>query len=154
VRDIFHNLDPMQDSTRTPREGRLSKKLDRVWERIRRVPHSIRRLPRHDGPGVTEALPSSFRHSYTSPSETDQSGSALSIATRTANDDISHAATFQPRTPPSPTMDGVGESWRHNGQQSSALQSSPRPVAAIFVHAGAGYHSTTNEHTHLRACRE
>jgi len=28
------------------------------------------------------------------------------------------------------------------------------PVAAIFVHAGAGYHSTTNEHIHLSACKE
>jgi hypothetical protein len=28
------------------------------------------------------------------------------------------------------------------------------PVAAIFVHAGAGYHSTTNEHIHLNACSE
>lgn len=25
-------------------------------------------------------------------------------------------------------------------------------VSAIFVHAGAGYHSTTNEHIHLSAC--
>ena len=29
-----------------------------------------------------------------------------------------------------------------------------RPVAAIFIHAGAGYHSTTNEKIHLKACRE
>lgn len=28
------------------------------------------------------------------------------------------------------------------------------PVAAIFVHAGAGYHSTTNEQYHLGACNE
>ncbi|KAH8601445.1 nucleophile aminohydrolase [Bisporella sp. PMI_857] len=27
-------------------------------------------------------------------------------------------------------------------------------VAAIFVHAGAGYHSTTNEHIHLGACND
>lgn len=32
---------------------------------------------------------------------------------------------------------------------------SPRaPVAAIFIHAGAGYHSTTNEKVHLDACAE
>lgn len=31
---------------------------------------------------------------------------------------------------------------------------SPAPVGAIFVHAGAGYHSTTNEHIHLGACAE
>lgn len=28
------------------------------------------------------------------------------------------------------------------------------PISAIFVHAGAGYHSTTNEHIHLGACNE
>jgi hypothetical protein len=27
-------------------------------------------------------------------------------------------------------------------------------MPAIFVHAGAGYHSTTNEHIHLAACNE
>lgn len=29
-----------------------------------------------------------------------------------------------------------------------------RPVAAVFIHAGAGYHSTTNEKIHLEACNE
>ncbi|KAK3490759.1 putative 20S proteasome subunit alpha type 2 [Neurospora hispaniola] len=29
-----------------------------------------------------------------------------------------------------------------------------KPVAAIFVHAGAGYHSVTNEKVHLEACSE
>ncbi|KAL2265516.1 hypothetical protein VTJ83DRAFT_6616 [Remersonia thermophila] len=40
--------------------------------------------------------------------------------------------------------DGVVDSlWRHV---------SKKPVAAIFVHAGAGYHSTANEKFHLEAC--
>ncbi|KAK4644731.1 hypothetical protein QC761_307480 [Podospora bellae-mahoneyi] len=30
----------------------------------------------------------------------------------------------------------------------------PQPVAAIFIHAGAGYHSVANEHVHLSACSE
>ncbi|KAF2971526.1 hypothetical protein GQX73_g2051 [Xylaria multiplex] len=29
-----------------------------------------------------------------------------------------------------------------------------KPVTAIFIHAGAGYHSIANEHHHLGACRE
>jgi taspase (threonine aspartase 1) len=29
-----------------------------------------------------------------------------------------------------------------------------RPVASIFVHAGAGYHSVVNEKVHLHACHE
>jgi taspase (threonine aspartase 1) len=28
------------------------------------------------------------------------------------------------------------------------------PIAAIFIHAGAGYHSTANERVHLEACSE
>ncbi|CAJ2512136.1 Uu.00g077610.m01.CDS01 [Anthostomella pinea] len=28
------------------------------------------------------------------------------------------------------------------------------PVSAVFIHAGAGYHSTANERVHLEACRE
>jgi hypothetical protein len=27
-----------------------------------------------------------------------------------------------------------------------------QPIAAIFIHAGAGYHSTANENIHLQAC--
>lgn len=29
-----------------------------------------------------------------------------------------------------------------------------KPVTAIFIHAGAGYHSTANEEHHLKACSE
>ncbi|KAL2262391.1 hypothetical protein VTK26DRAFT_1479 [Humicola hyalothermophila] len=29
-----------------------------------------------------------------------------------------------------------------------------KPVAAIFIHAGAGYHSATNERVHLQACHD
>jgi len=29
-----------------------------------------------------------------------------------------------------------------------------KPMAAIFIHAGAGYHSLQNEKVHLEACSE
>lgn len=45
-------------------------------------------------------------------------------------------------------MDGIGEKQPELNRQSHP------PVAAIFVHAGAGYHSTTNEKIHLSACAE
>lgn len=45
-------------------------------------------------------------------------------------------------------MDGSGET------QSGWSRQSHHPVAAIFIHAGAGYHSTTNERIHLSACAE
>lgn len=45
------------------------------------------------------------------------------------------------------TMDGSGE-------RRSVRMRAQAPVSAIFVHAGAGYHSQTNEHIHLAACNE
>ena len=47
-------------------------------------------------------------------------------------------------------MDGTAERALRKSQQS---QTRPH-ISAIFVHAGAGYHSTTNEHIHLGACNE
>jgi len=47
----------------------------------------------------------------------------------------------------SPAMDGSNE------RRIAKPQTGPY-VSAIFVHAGAGYHSTTNEHIHLGACNE
>jgi taspase (threonine aspartase 1) len=46
-------------------------------------------------------------------------------------------------------MDGATERMFRKSQLS---QTRPTNVSAIFVHAGAGYHSTTNEHIHLGAC--
>ncbi|KAF7890976.1 uncharacterized protein EAF02_001301 [Botrytis sinoallii] len=47
-----------------------------------------------------------------------------------------------------PIMDGSADTRRPRLAQ-------PQPcVSAIFVHAGAGYHSTTNEHIHLGACND
>ncbi|KAF7928133.1 uncharacterized protein EAE97_009931 [Botrytis byssoidea] len=47
-----------------------------------------------------------------------------------------------------PVMDGSADTRRPRPAQ-------PQPcVSAIFVHAGAGYHSTTNEHIHLGACND
>ncbi|RAL67336.1 hypothetical protein DID88_008096 [Monilinia fructigena] len=48
----------------------------------------------------------------------------------------------------SSAMDGSADTRRPR-----AVQSQPC-VSAIFVHAGAGYHSTTNEHIHLGACND
>lgn len=35
-----------------------------------------------------------------------------------------------------------------------AWNAPPKPVAAVFIHAGAGYHSTHNENVHLAACSD
>ncbi|KAL2069627.1 hypothetical protein VTL71DRAFT_14306 [Oculimacula yallundae] len=55
----------------------------------------------------------------------------------------------QPHMPElSPNMDGATDRLFRRSHQSNQQGN----VAAIFVHAGAGYHSTTNEHIHLGAC--
>lgn len=60
-------------------------------------------------------------------------------------------APIEPSIAPfNPVMDGTGDRLLGRGQKSQ----SPANVSAIFVHAGAGYHSTTNEHLHLGACNE
>lgn len=47
-----------------------------------------------------------------------------------------------------PIMDGTAEK---RGKSHKLKKQEPQ-ISAIFVHAGAGYHSTTNEHLHLSAC--
>jgi taspase (threonine aspartase 1) len=37
-------------------------------------------------------------------------------------------------------------------KRTPASKGSSNAVASIFVHAGAGYHSSQNEHVHLGAC--
>ncbi|OTA53723.1 N-terminal nucleophile aminohydrolase [Hypoxylon sp. EC38] len=44
-----------------------------------------------------------------------------------------------------PSVDGAADRW---GKRRKL------PVSAIFIHAGAGYHSTANERIHLEACNE
>jgi hypothetical protein len=47
-------------------------------------------------------------------------------------------------------MDGIVEKRSRKTRNSGMA----KPVSAIFVHAGAGYHSLTNERIHLSACSE
>lgn len=42
--------------------------------------------------------------------------------------------------------DRAADLWRRRGGS--------KPVTAIFIHAGAGYHSISNEQIHLEACSE
>ncbi|XXG96332.1 RNA polymerase II transcription factor B subunit 4 [Hypoxylon texense] len=44
-----------------------------------------------------------------------------------------------------PSVDGSADRWGKRRKW---------PVSAIFIHAGAGYHSTANESIHLEACNE
>lgn len=44
-----------------------------------------------------------------------------------------------------PSFNGAGDRWGKRRKW---------PVSAIFIHAGAGYHSIANETIHLEACNE
>lgn len=52
-----------------------------------------------------------------------------------------------------PVSDPALTAWLDGGADRKGRRWKP-PVAAIFIHAGAGYHSTANERIHLQACSE
>lgn len=59
--------------------------------------------------------------------------------------------------PFSVTMDSSDSSSTDTGSDGAVdriWKRNARPVAAIFIHAGAGYHSIKNEKVHLDACSE
>ena len=93
--------------------------------------------------GMNEAIESFLRSDnmpYTPPSNLGQSG-VSSSPDSFFNDNMDD---MEGSTLINDNMDG-SSGWARR---------SPAPVGAIFVHAGAGYHSTTNEHIHLGACAE
>lgn len=58
-----------------------------------------------------------------------------------------------PSTSPSP--DSAAFASATDGLTERLFRSKTKgPIAAIFIHAGAGFHSTVNEHVHLEACSE
>ncbi|KAK8861813.1 Threonine aspartase 1 [Apiospora arundinis] len=52
-----------------------------------------------------------------------------------------------------PISDPAQAAWLDGGADPKARRWK-RPVSAIFIHAGAGYHSTANERIHLQACSD
>ncbi|RWA11751.1 hypothetical protein EKO27_g3356 [Xylaria grammica] len=61
-----------------------------------------------------------------------------------------------PRIGNAANVDNTGDSnvFSVDGAADKASKRWGKPVTAIFIHAGAGYHSVANEHHHLGACRE
>ena len=116
---------------------------------------STRERLRQFGRGVSNSL--SFRKSPKIGSEAVPSSSIEQPGQDSGFSTDSSQPKAMPSTPGSsvdsfspPTMDGPNERLFARSQRTS----NPTNVSAIFVHAGAGYHSTTNEHIHLGACNE
>lgn len=65
------------------------------------------------------------------------------------------APLFPPGTelPPRDNDADPDDTWWVDGATDRNIRTTPA-VAAIFIHAGAGYHSTANEQLHLNACSE
>ena len=49
-------------------------------------------------------------------------------------------------------LDGMNSGSSNEGR--NRRRRLPGDVCAVFVHAGAGYHSVQNERVHLKACEE
>ena len=128
----------MQERTPKHRHLHISTTLDSARERLRQIRRDIsnpfRKFQKYD----IEIIPSPFIDSadlwsgLIQPTPQKPFYSSLEGSTASFN----------------PIMDGAGEAFRRGQTQSTTN------VSAIFVHAGAGYHSTTNEHIHLGACNE
>lgn len=121
----------MQESETTSRRHILSRKLDYARSRFR-----ILRSRVHDHVKNTNT---SLTYIITRPFPRSKEQRALRYIRRQAS---------RPGALLGIAMDGVGEKRPGLNRQTHP------PVAAIFVHAGAGYHSTTNEQVHLSACAE
>lgn len=143
----------MRALTTTDSSSSLSQKLHGARERIgrirrtRRLRRGLRRSCLKSQKVAVETIPSPFTDNNQlastvickEPGASPRSFSpSLSLLSRSASARRLVAA-----------MDGATDRVFGRPSRTSSGQ-----VAAVFVHAGAGYHSITNEHVHLGACSE
>lgn len=136
----------MRGSNKVARRRRISVQFEETWKGLRRLRRGIHRRFGKAEKYTFDVLPSPFRSYNTIPFESDPSGPPLSSTSLQTIEKLGREASGHFTKILSPAMDGALE--KRFGISRSA------PVTAIFVHAGAGYHSTTNEHIHLGACKE
>jgi hypothetical protein len=120
------------------RGPQISTKLGTARSRLREFRQNLSNYFRKSQKTVVEIVPSPFGGSQL---ECAQLSSAPPVLTFPFQESV--ADSF------SSMMDGATERMFRKNQLSQAR---PANGSAIFVHAGAGYHSTTNEHIHLGAC--
>ncbi|THV54326.1 hypothetical protein BGAL_0029g00200 [Botrytis galanthina] len=133
-----------QRSTSLPQQSLFSNKIDIVRERFRQLRRELSNLSnplRKFQKYNVEIIPSPFLDR-----EGPWSGSPPLMAPAPFYQKMQ--TNRMPAMSLDPVMDGSADTRRPRPAQ-------PQPcVSAIFVHAGAGYHSTTNEHIHLGACND
>ncbi|KAM0131892.1 hypothetical protein ACHAP3_006634 [Botrytis cinerea] len=133
-----------QRSTSIPQQSLFANKFDIARERLRQLRREISNLSnplRKFQKYNIEIIPSPFLDR-----EIPWSGSPPLIAQTPFYQNIQ--TNKKPAMSFDPAMDGSADTRRTRAAQSQPC------VSAIFVHAGAGYHSTTNEHIHLGACND
>jgi hypothetical protein len=130
---------PMQQHALQIRYPQISTKLGTARNRLREFRQNILNSFRKSQKNTIEIIPSPFR------------GCQLECSQRLSSAPPVLLFPFQNSVADSfsSIMDGATERMFRKSQLS---QAQPANVSAIFVHAGAGYHSTTNEHIHLGAC--
>jgi taspase (threonine aspartase 1) len=129
----------MQERTRQHRHLHISTKFDSARERLRQIRRDISTPFRKSQKYSVEIIPSPFIDSADLWPDLIQPAPQKSFY-----------SSLDRTTSLNQVMDGAGEGAFRRGQKSQSNSN----VSAIFVHAGAGYHSTTNEHIHLGACNE
>jgi taspase (threonine aspartase 1) len=141
----------MRDSLNLRRNTNLQAKLDNARDRFRRIGYTIQRPFR--SPKTCNIRDLILEESIVNPYIHPTCSSTLSLFSRP------HWENLEAMEPPLPAasdgniasaMDGIVE--KRSGKTRGSGMS--QPVSAIFVHAGAGYHSITNERVHLAACSE
>ncbi|KAM0130756.1 hypothetical protein ACHAO1_007708 [Botrytis cinerea] len=133
-----------QPSTSIPQQSLFANKFDIARERLRQLRREISNLSnplRKFQKYNIEIIPSPFLDR-----EIPWSGSPPLIAQTPFYQNMQ--TNKKPAMSFDPAMDGSADTRRTRAAQSQPC------VSAIFVHAGAGYHSTTNEHIHLGACND
>ncbi|TGO63609.1 hypothetical protein BOTNAR_0098g00110 [Botryotinia narcissicola] len=136
--------EPTQRSTSLPQQSPFANKIDIARERFRQLRRELSNLSnplRKFQKYNIEIIPSPFL---------DREGPWSESPPLTAPTPFyqNMQTNRMPAMSLDPVMDGSADTRRPRPAQ-------PQPcVSAIFVHAGAGYHSTTNEHIHLGACND
>lgn len=133
----------MQNQSLQPRHFQINNNLGSARDRLRQFRRDLSNTFRKfSHKGQEDIVPAPATESE-SPSHYSHILQVLDPEPISQSSDSSSASSMK-------TMDGATERLFRQGPNS---QSRPQ-TAAIFVHAGAGYHSTTNEHIHLGACDE
>lgn len=131
-----------------PRDTRHHRHL-RIPNRLRSIYGSLQRLRRDiSKPYRRQQKPKAFPIASLSTDPPDRP-SGLTSPPNASRASLARISSRDIVANPSQAMDSGA-----SGTSPVAMPDAPPNVSAVFIHAGAGYHSNFNEHFHLRTCNE